>query len=109
MAKKIIYKGITFDDFSLYKEALNSSGCEYKYPNDVITLEGFEEVDVYICPHCVKKYNLYDEAETHEDVVDKYISGEYDDGDMSMTCGIEGCLNNNAFDSWLSINKCVLK
>ena len=32
--KKLLYKGIEFDDFQLYREAENSGGCEYGYPTD---------------------------------------------------------------------------
>jgi hypothetical protein len=44
--KKLLYKGIEFDDFQLYREAENSSGCEYGYPTDEnLNTEGWEEAD----------------------------------------------------------------
>ena len=96
--KKLLYKGIEFDDFQLYKEVENSSGCEYGYPTDEnLNTKDWEEADVYICPHCIKKYNLYSEADTCVETVEQYISGEFDDGMHSMTCGCQsrpGTLQN---------------
>ena len=107
--KKLLYKGIEFDDFQLYREAENSSGCEYGYPTDEdLSTEGWEEADVYICPHCIKKYNLYSEAETDIKTVDMYISGEFDDGMHSMICGVKGCNNGNSFDCCVNIKGCQL-
>ena len=107
--KKLIYKGIEFDDFQLYREAENSSGCEYGYPDDVnLDIDGWEEADVYVCPHCIKKYNLYAEAETDEITVNMYVSGEFDDGDISMTCGVKGCYNKNSFDCCINIAECKI-
>ena len=51
--KKLLYKGIEFDDFQLYREAENSSGCEYGYPTDEnLNTKDWEEADVYI--RCVE-------------------------------------------------------
>ena len=106
--KKLLYKGIEFDDFQLYREAENSSGCEYGYPTDEnLNTKDWEEADVYICPHCIKKHNLYAEAETDVRTVEKYLSGEYDDGENSMTCGVDGCQNKNSFDCCLNIAGCT--
>ena len=69
-------------------------------------IEGWEEADVYICPHCIKKYNLYAEAETDAKTVEQYINGEFDDGMHSMTCGIKGCNNGNSFDCCINIKGC---
>ena len=107
--KTLAYKGIEFDDFKLYREADNSAECEYGYPDEKLNLKHWEEVDVYICPHCIKKYELYEEAQTYKELVEKYLTGEYDDGKYSMICGVKGCDNGNSFDSILSIDKCILK
>ena len=105
--KKLLYKGIEFDDFQLYREAENSSGCEYGYPTDEdLSTEGWEEADVYICPHCIKKYSLYSETDTCVETVEQYISGEFDDGMHSMTCGVKGCNNGNSFDCCINIKGC---
>ena len=108
--KNLIYKGIEFDEFQLYREADKSAGCEYGYPTDEnLNTEGWEEADVYICPHCIKKYNLYAEAETDVETVERYISGEYDDGWLSTTCSIRGCENGNSFDCCISITECKIE
>lgn len=108
--KKLLYKGIEFDDFQLYREAENSSGCEYGYPTDEnLNTEGWEEADVYICPHCIKKYNLYAEAETDVETVEQYIYGEFDDGMHSMVCGVKGCNNGNSFDCCINIAGCQIE
>lgn len=66
-------------------------------------------MDVYVCPQCIKKHNLYFECEETVETVGKYISGECDDGTLSLTCGVKGCNNGNSFDGWLDINECRLK
>lgn len=109
---KLIYDGkVKFDDFQLYREAENSSGCEYGYPSDNVNIKDYEEVNVYICPHCIKKYGLYKETETTEEQIDEAIKsqseGNYDYYDL--TCGIDGCQNKDSFDGWLSIKKSVLE
>lgn len=108
--KILIYKGIKFDDFQLYRETNNSSECEYGYPSDKnLILNEWEEIAVYICPHCIKKYDLYNEADTYKEVVDKYINGEYDDEHCSMICGVKGCNNGNSFDSCFGVKNCILE
>ena len=108
--KKLIYKGIWFDDFQLYREADNSGGCEYGYATDEdLSTEGWEEANVYICPHCIKKYGLYKEAETDVKTVDEYINGEYDDGYFSLVCGVKGCYNRNSFDCCIDIAGCQIE
>lgn len=60
--KKLIYKGVEFDDFQLYNgEPERYGDCQSE------SLDGFEGVDVYVCPHCVKKYGLYSECGTTEE------------------------------------------
>lgn len=105
---KLIYDNkVVFDDFQLYREANNSGGCEYSYPENETTIEEWEEVNVYICPHCIKKYGLYNETETTEEMIDRVIAdqknGNYDYFDL--VCGIDGCNNKDSFDGWLSIDK----
>ena len=105
--KKLLYKGIEFDDFQLYRKAENSSGCEYGYPTDEnLNTKDWEEVDVYICPHCIKKYNLYEESDTCVETVEQYIDGEYSNDMYSTICGVKGCNNKNAFDCYINIKDC---
>ena len=62
--KKLIYKGIEFDDFQLYNgEPERYGDCNSE------SLDGFDGVDVYVCPHCIKKYGLYSECGTTEEKV----------------------------------------
>lgn len=108
--KILIYKGIKFDDFQLYRETSNSSECEYRYPSDEnLNLNDYDGADVYICPQCIKKYNLYNEADAYIETIEKYINGEYDDGEYSLTCGVKGCYNGNSFDTYFCIDKCKLE
>lgn len=108
---KLLYDGrIKFDDFQLYREADNSSECEYGYPQDETTIDKWEEVNVYICPHCIKKYELYEETETNEVEISRVLKaqakGNYDYYDL--TCGVDGCNNKDSFDGWLSVKKSKL-
>ena len=105
---KLLYNGkIKFDDFQLYRETNNKNESEYGYPQDEITINEWEEVGVYICPHCIKKYGLYKETETNEEkinnVLEAQTKGNYDYYDL--VCGIDGCNNTDSFDGWLSIEK----
>lgn len=105
--KILKYKGIEFDDYQLYKDSGNR---KYGYPSDEnINLNDYDEVSVYICPHCIKKYNLYNEADENIETVEKYINGEYDDGTHSLTCGVKSCYNGNSFDTYFCIDKCELE
>ena len=109
---KLIYNNkVVFDDFQLYREADNSSECEYGYPEDKTTIDKWDEVNVYICPHCIKRYGLYKETETTEEEIDRVIAdqrnGKYNYYDL--TCGVDGCYNKDSFDGWLSIKKSRLE
>lgn len=109
---KLIYDNrVVFDDFQLYREANNSCECEYGYPEDKTTIEEWEEVNVYICPHCIKKYDLYEETVTSAKGIDKVIADQQNGNYRyyDLTCGVNGCLNKDSFDGWLSIKKCELK
>ena len=59
----------------------------------------------------LKKYNLYEEADTCVETVEQYINGEFDefdDGMYSMICGVKGCNNGNSFDCCINIKGCQL-
>jgi hypothetical protein len=106
---KLIYKGIEFDDFQLYRETNNSGGCEYGYPSDEeINIESYEEADVYICPHCVKKYGLYKECDTTEAVVNEEIKDDIESNYWDITCSVKGCFNKNSYDGYLNAKECQL-
>ena len=108
---KLIYdKKIVFDDFQLYRESDNSCESEYGYPENKTTIEEWEEVNVYICPHCIKKYGLYNETETTREQIDKVIADQKNGGYKyyDLTCGVDGCYNKDSFDGWLSIKKSEL-
>ena len=109
---KLIYdKRVMFDDFQLYREADNSSECEYGYPQDKTNINEWEEVNIYICPHCIKKYGLYKETETTSEQIEEIIAGQKNENYMyyDLICGIDGCNNKDSFDGWLSIKKSELK
>lgn len=106
----LVYKGIEFDDFALYRWANNSAECEYGYPSDrKLNLSEWEEVNAYICPHCIKKYGLYNESQSYEELVEKFISGECDNDEYLMTCGVKGCNNGKTFDSCWGARRCSLE
>lgn len=105
--KILKYKGIEFDDYQLYQDSGNG---KYGCPSDEnLNLNDYNEADVYVCPQCIKKYNLYNEADEDTKTIEKYISGEYDDGTHSLICGVKGCYNGNSFDTYFYINECKLE
>ena len=109
MSRLVYENKVVFSDFKLYREANNSGGCDYSYPENETTIDEWEEVNVYICPHCIKKYGLYEETETTKEEIDDAIKmktcGDYFD----LTCGVSGCGKNNPFEGWLHINKSKLE
>ena len=111
MNKLIYNEKVVFDNFQLFREANNSCECEYGYPEDKTTTEEWEEVNVYICPHCIKRYGLYKETETTKKQIDKIILNQKDNNYdyFDLTCGIDGCNNKYSFDGWLSIKKSKLE
>lgn len=96
--KKIVYKGITFDSFVGYDrfgDPLGEENDNFKSMPDAF--------GAYICPVCIKKYKLYQEADTTvADVLyDLEMYGEDGLEGLDMICGVEGCHNGLADDAWL--------
>ncbi len=107
--KKLLYKGIEFDDFQLYRETENSSGCEYGYPTDEnLNTKDWEEADVYICPHCIKKYGFYEETDLSEKQLEQIIFDENSGIADDFICCVDGCYNKNAFDINFKTEDCKL-
>ena len=103
--KKLLYKGIEFDDFQLYNgEPERYGDCNSE------SLDGFEGAEVYICPCCVKKYGLYKEAETTEEQNNSCIEDMIEEPEHydHPICGVKGCNNGNSHDGWLDIKECQL-
>lgn len=101
--KKLLYKGIKFDDFQLY----NGEPERYGDYNSE-SLDKFEGVDVYVCPHCIKKYNLYAECDTTEEEVNRQIKEDLECNYYDLVCGVKGCYNKNANDGYFSTEGCLL-
>ena len=101
--KKLLYKGIEFDDFQLY----NGEPERYGDYNSE-SLDGFEGVDVYVCPHCVKKYGLYSECGTTEEKVNEQIEMDMECNYHDLVCGVKGCYNRNSLDGYFSTEGCQL-
>ena len=101
--KKLLYKGIIFDDFVLYN--LDPE----KYGNgNVKSLDGFSSVDIYVCPHCIKKHNLYAECFVTEKAVEADIETESENVYEGAVCGVYDCYNTNSYDGYISTKECQL-
>lgn len=101
--KKLLYKGIEFDDFQLYNgEPERYGDCQSE------SLDGFEGVDVYVCPHCIKKYGLYAECDTTEEKVNEQIEMDIECNYHDLVCGVKGCYNRNSYDGYFSTEGCQL-
>lgn len=103
----LIYKSnngteVTFDDYCLY------NGATDEYSENGEKLDGYEIADVYICPHCIKKYGLYSESDITENNVDASIEDCTENGYSSDTpvCGVKGCYNTESFDGTLLTALC---
>ena len=101
--KKLLYKGIEFDDFQLYNGEPERYG---DYQSE--SLDEFESVDVYVCPHCIKKYNLYAECGTTEEKVNEQIKMDMECNYHDWVCGVKGCYNRNSLDGYFSTEGCQL-
>lgn len=101
--RKLLYKGIIFDDFMLYN--LDPE----KYGNgNVKSLDGFSSVSFYVCPRCIKKHNLYNECCVTEKVVEAEIEAEAENVYEGMVCGVYDCYNTNSYDGYISTKECQL-
>jgi hypothetical protein len=101
--KKLLYKGIEFDDFQLYNgEPERYGDCQSE------SLDGFKSVDVYVCPHCIKKYGLYAECGTTEEKINEQIEMDMECNYHDLVCGVKGCYNRNSLDGYFSTGGCQL-
>lgn len=101
MNKKLNYKNITMDAFTFYNEDKD----EHKQEDNIKSLDFNGYGWSYICPHCVKKYNLYKEVGTKEQAIEDVINSGYED---DFICCIDGCENKNAMEFSFEINECEL-
>lgn len=100
MLRKLKYKNILFDSFCFTDE----NSIVYKDESNIDTLDEMTGGGWgYICPHCIKKYELYSETDLTESQVDNIInSGEKD----TLVCCVDGCHNENAYDINFDIKEC---
>jgi hypothetical protein len=107
--KKLIYKGIVFDDFQLY----NGNTGDYGDYNSE-SLNKFDSANVYVCPHCIKKYNLYTECGVFKEEIEKEIAETEYNGItfgshyQDIVCGVKGCNNTNSYNCMFSTENCQL-
>ena len=107
--KKLIYKGIVFDDFQLY----NGDTGDYGDYNSE-SLNKFNSANVYVCPHCIKKYNLYAECGVFKEEIEKEIAETEYNGitfgnhHQDLTCGVKECYNKNSYDCMFNTENCQL-
>lgn len=97
MPKKIVYNGVTFDDFVRY----NDDGGELA---DDTPKANVIDYGVYICPWCQIKYGFFIEAYNTEESVLKEIESYKDSDDpfyRGPICGVEGCENGVSDDAYL--------
>ena len=102
--EKIKYKGIKFDFFWLY----NVDGDYIGGPCDEVEKRKIDSIGLAVCPWCIKKYGLYEEAERTPESVEREIA-EYEGEnpeDFSSTCTVEGCKNgvsDDIFLNWMDV------
>lgn len=107
--KKLIYKGIIFDDFQLY----NGDTGDYGDYNSE-SLNKFNSANVYVCPHCIKKYNLYAECGVFKEEIEKEIAETEYNGitfgnhHQDLTCSVKRCYNKNSYDCMINTEDCQL-
>lgn len=102
MNKKLNYKGIVFDSFGFADDDCN----KYVDESNIESLDNFQGGGWgYICPHCIKKYGLYEETDLTEQKVDKILTDDYED---DFICCVDGCNNRNAFDISFNTSDCKL-
>lgn len=98
IVKKIIYKGIAFDDFTIYCES-----------SDIQPMDEMEEKPVsfasQVCPWCCKRYGFFKEIDSTPESIDWVIqmyAGEDPTTLNEFICGVEGCTNGISDDMWMS-------
>lgn len=107
--KKLIYKGIVFNDFQLY----NGDTGDYGDYNSE-SLNKFNSANVYVCPHCIKKYNLYAECGVFKKEIEKEIAETEYNGItfgshyQDIVCGVKSCNNTNSYDCMINTKECQL-
>ena len=107
--KKLLYKGIEFDDFQLYNGETGNYGDHTSE-----SLDRFDSANAYVCPHCIKKHNLYKECGVFKEEIEKTITGTKYNGitfgscHEQIICGVKGCNNPNSYDCMFSTNDCQL-
>ena len=107
--KKLLYKGIEFDDFQLY----NGDTGDYGDYNSK-SLDRFNSANVYVCPHCIKKYELYKECGVFKEEIESVINNSEYNGitfgthHQDIICGVKGCNNANSYDCMINTEDCKL-
>ena len=103
--KRIAYKGIKFDFFWVY----DIYGDYIGGPYDEIDRMEIDSFGVTVCPHCIKKYGLYKEAERTPEEIEKEIA-MYDGEDLTQyaenVCCVDGCnngLGDDIFLDWMDV------
>ena len=93
---------VEFDNYCLY------NGETDEYSENGENFDGYEIADVYVCPHCIKKYGLYSECDTTESATDASIEYHTENGYSSDTpvCFVKGCYNTESFDGTLNLSLC---
>lgn len=107
--KKLLYKGIEFDDFQLY----NGDTGDYGDYNSE-SLDRFNSANIYVCPHCIKKYELYKECGVFKEEIESVINNTEYNGitfgthHQDIICGVKGCNNPNSYDCMINTEDCKL-
>ena len=107
--KKLLYKGIEFDDFQLY----NGDTGDYGDYNSE-SLDKFNSANIYVCPHCIKKYELYKECGVFKEEIESVINNAEYNGitfgthHQDIICGVKGCNNPNSYDCMINTKECQL-
>lgn len=109
MKNYLKYKQAIFEDFLLRGEPTKEYGN-----NNSENLKNFDFADIFVCPHCIKKYGLYNECGVNKEEIScrlketSYKGISFGNYLEKVCCGIKDCNNNNSYDGTLETNKSQL-
>lgn len=95
---------VPFDVYTLINNTTNA------HNDNGTTLAGYDVANVFICPNCIKKYNLYNETNTSVLTINKQIS-QIQKGDIEnkYICYVNNCMSYFASEYILPLDQCQLQ
>lgn len=99
MKKILKYKGIEFDSYALFDK--DDLDLVFDDASEDFTLDSVDFGEAYVCPHCIKKNNLYKETYTTESMLNEVENTGY-------ICCVRGCNNMDAYSITMQVENCEL-